>query len=125
MEKQKEKQIVEMEKRKLKDQALNQEQRERIFKREEEVFIKKHQQIIAKQQVKEEKELRMEQVFEKVSKGVKDKAESRLNHETKAMKDKKREKFDETKDHRRDAMTMGGNVLGVSVRAMPLWRQGI
>lgn len=42
MEKQKEKQIVEMEKRKLKDQALNQEQRERIFKREEEVFIKKH-----------------------------------------------------------------------------------
>ena len=42
MEKQKDKQIVEMEKRKLKDQALNQEQRERIFKREEEVFIKKH-----------------------------------------------------------------------------------
>jgi len=47
---------------------------------------------------------------------------SRLNQETKAMKDKKREKFDENKDQRRDAMTMGGNVLGVSVRAMPMWR---
>ena len=35
---------------------------------------------------------------------------------------KKREKFDENKDQRRDAMTMGGNVLGVSVRAMPMWR---
>jgi len=41
------------------------------------------------------------------------------------MKDKKREKFDEAKDVKRDAMTMGGNVLGVSVRAMPIWRQGV
>ena len=67
----------------------------------------------------------MVEVFEKVSKGMKDRVESRLNQETKAMKDKKREKFDENKDERRDAMTMGGNVLGVSVRAMPMWRQGI
>jgi hypothetical protein len=64
----------------------------------------------------------MVEVFEKVSKGVKDRVESRLNHETKAMKDKKRDKFDENKDRKRDAMTMGGNVLGVSVRAMPMWR---
>ena len=64
----------------------------------------------------------MEEVFVKVSKNMKDKVESRLNQETKAMKDKKREKFDENKDQRRDAMTMGGNLLGVSVRAMPFWR---
>lgn len=41
------------------------------------------------------------------------------------MKDKKREKFDASKDAKRDAMTMGGNVLGLSVRAMPFWRQGV
>ncbi len=41
------------------------------------------------------------------------------------MKDKKREKFDENKDKRKDAMTMGGNVLGVSVRPIPIWRQDI
>ena len=67
----------------------------------------------------------MVEVFEKVSKGMKDKVESRLNQDTQAIKDKKREKFDENKDQRRDAMTMGGNVLGLSVRAMPMWRQGI
>jgi|LauGreDrversion4_2_1035121.scaffolds.fasta_scaffold116124_1 hypothetical protein len=104
---------------------MSQEQRERIWKREEEIFIKKHQMIVTKQQEKEEKEARMVEVFEKVSKGVKDRVESRLNQETKAIKDKKRDKFDENKDQRRDAMTMGGNVLGVSVRAMPMWRQGL
>ena len=41
------------------------------------------------------------------------------------MKDKKRDKLNEAKDVKRDAMTMGGNVLGVSVRAMPIWRQGV
>jgi hypothetical protein len=78
-----------------------------------------------KQLSKEEHETRMEQVYEKVSGDIKDRVGSRLNQETKAMKDKKREKFDENKDARKDAMTMGGNVLGVSVRAMPMWRQGI
>ena len=48
-----------------------------------------------------------------------------MNVETKAMKDKKREKFDITKDQKKDAMTMGGNLLGLSTRAMPFWRQGL
>ncbi len=61
-----------------------------------------------------------------MSKNLKDKVESKLTVETKAMKEKKREKFDEKKgDVKRDAMTMGGNLLGLSVRAMPMWRQGI
>lgn len=60
-----------------------------------------------------------------MSKGLKEKVESKLNAETKAMKDKKREKFDAQKDKGKDAMTMGGNLLGVSVRAMPFWRQGL
>ena len=38
------------------------------------------------------------------------------------MKDKKRDKFDDKKDQRRDAMTMGGNVLGMPGRALPFWR---
>jgi uncharacterized protein (DUF2384 family) len=38
-----------MEKRKKKEQILSQEQRERIWKREEEIFIKKHQLIVTKQ----------------------------------------------------------------------------
>ena len=56
----------------------------------------------------------------------KSKVESKLNVETKAMEGKKREKFDEGKGHaKRDAMTMGGNLLGVGVRAMPMWRAGV
>lgn len=67
----------------------------------------------------------MVELQEKMTKKMKDNVESRLNQETKAIKDKKRDKFDENKDQRRDAMTMGGNVLGVSVRAMPMWRAGL
>lgn len=69
----------------------------------------------------------MGEVYEKISKGLKDKAESRLNHETKAAKEKKRDKFDEAKDQKRDAMTMGGKLplLGGFSRAMPQWRQGL
>lgn len=47
---------------------------------------------------KEERELKMEQLREKMSKGMKEKVESKLNQETKAMKDKKRGKFDANKD---------------------------
>jgi hypothetical protein len=35
-----------MEKKKKREQNINQEQRERIWKREEDIFIKKHQLII-------------------------------------------------------------------------------
>ena len=55
----------------------------------------------------------------------KEKVESKLLVETKAAKEKKREKFDETKDQKKDAMTMGGNVLGIGTRALPFWRQGV
>ena len=36
--------------------------------------------------------------------------------ETKAMADKKRDKFDPKNDTGRDALTMGGNVLGMQMR---------
>lgn len=120
MERQRELQVIDMEKRR---QAVNSEQRERIIKREEEVFMKKQLLILERQQEREEQALRKEQALEKASKAIK--VESRLNQETKAMRDKKRDKYDEARDGRKEAMTMGGNVLGVSVRAMPLWRQGL
>ena len=50
------------------------------------------------------------------------KVESRLTHETRAMKEKQREKFDGREDGKKDAMTMGGNVLGMGARALPFWR---
>ena len=125
MERQREKQLQEMENRKHKEQHITEEQKQRIFKREEEVFQKKHMLIINKQQEKEDRELRQEQLKAKISKGLKDKVESKLNTKTAAIKEKKRDKFDPTKDRGRDAMTMGGNLLGVASRAMPFWRQGL
>jgi hypothetical protein len=50
--------------------------------------------------------------------------------ETKAIENKKREKFDPKKDASKDALTMGGRLptmIGAvpTIRAMPSWRQGI
>ena len=50
--------------------------------------------------------------------------QSKLNSETAAMQGKKRDKFKEG-DQRKDAMTMGGNLLGIAHRAIPTWRKGI
>ena len=46
----------------------------------------------------------------------KDKVTSKLLVETKAIQDKKREKFDPQKEQGRDAITMGGNLLGHQIR---------
>lgn len=52
--------------------------------------------------------------------------ESKLLVETKALQDKKREKYDPKKDGPgKDAHTMGGNVLGMQMRSMPGWRAGV
>ena len=57
---------------------------------------------------------------------LKQKVESKLLVETKAMADKKREKYDKDKDGPgKDAMTMGGNLLGFQVRNQAGWRAGI
>jgi hypothetical protein len=50
--------------------------------------------------------------------------ESKLGTETAAMMGKKRDKFKEG-DARKDAMTMGGNLLGIACRAVPMWRKGM
>ena len=57
---------------------------------------------------------------------LKEKVQSKLLVETKAIVEKKREKYDPKKDGPgRDCMTMGGNLLGVALRAQPGWREGV
>jgi hypothetical protein len=53
------------------------------------------------------------------------KVESKLDHQTKAAMGKKRGKFQEGVDDRKDAMTFGGKLIGPSMRAMPSWRKGL
>ncbi len=68
----------------------------------------------------------MLQMQQKTSERFKAKVESKLNVETKAMEGKRREKFDEAKGHtKKDALTMGGNILGVGMRSTPVWRAGL
>jgi hypothetical protein len=62
----------------------------------------------------------------KHAEALKNKVESKLLVETKALQDKKREKYDPKKDGPgRDAHTMGGNLVGHSMRTAPGWRAGI
>lgn len=89
---------------------------QRIWKREEEAFTKKHLQI-QEIQAKQETGQKRAEAFKKPSKQgalYKEKVESKLLQETKAQLDKKRGKFDPKQDGPgRDAHTMGGNVLGM------------
>jgi len=52
------------------------------------------------------------------------KVESRVGHETAAITGKKRDKFKDG-DAKKDAMTFGGNLLGIAHWAIPTWRKGI
>lgn len=57
--------------------------------------------------------------------GKYDKVESKLNHQTKAAKEKARQKFQMGKDSKKDAMTFGGQLIGPTIRAQPAWRKGL
>ena len=88
---------------------------QRIWKREEEAFTKKHLKIQEVQAKQEAGQKRVE-AFKKPTKiaaQLKEKVESKLLQETKAQLEKKRGKYDSKVDGPgRDAHTMGGNVLG-------------
>lgn len=111
----KERMLDNMEKNKTKQRALSQSQMQRIWKREEEAFTKKHLKI-QEVQAKQDTGQKRAEAFGRPSKQaalLKDKVESKLLQETKAQLDKKRAKFDPKQDGPgRDAHTMGGNVLG-------------
>ena len=106
MDAQREKMVERMEKNKN-EKVLTQEQKERIWKREEEAFLKKQEKILSQK--------RPEPILpkSKMADKYKDKVESKLLQETKAIQEKKRDKFDSKTMSGRDAITMGGNLLGV------------
>ena len=127
MDKQREKMVENMEKNKQKE-APSTEQQERIRKREQEMWAKKHVNIQNKQMQQLERQARLEAFKNptKIAEGLKYKVESKLLVETKAQQEKKREKYDPKKDGPgRDAMTMGGNLLGMQIRSQPGWRAGM
>ena len=99
------------------------DQQERIRLREQEMFEKRH---LLKVKKDDEKLVREERIAMKATKlKEKYKVESKLHVETKAMQEKKREKFDKEKDSARDPLTMGGLLPGQQMRAIPNWRAGI
>ena len=59
-----------------------------------------------------ERAVKMEQAKTKLANKYEGKVQSRLHHETKAMQDKRRAKFDPESDNRADALTMGGMLPG-------------
>ena len=99
--------------------------RERIFKREEDLFRKRAELVITKKCIEEEKQMRLERTKFMNAEGKYDKVESRLNQVTKAAKGKNRDKFKAGVDDKKDAMTFGGQLVGPSMRAQPSWRKGL
>ena len=115
MDRQKEKMLENMEKNKQRDSMASRGQLERIKRREEELIQKKQMKVQSKMQEELLQKKKQDAFLEPSSLGekFKEKVESKLFKETKAMADKKRTKYDSDKDGPgRDAHTMGGNILG-------------
>ena len=87
------------------------------------MFAKRH---LLKVKKDDEKLVREERMALKATK-LKEKyqVESKLHVETKAMQEKRRDKFDKQKDSAKDPLTMGGLLPGQQMRAIPSWRAGI
>lgn len=94
------KQLEEMEKNKLKNRALSSSQLDRIKKREEEMFNKKAAKIQGKHMEEKARAAKQEAYKQptKQAESLKNKVSSKLHLETKALQDKKREKYDPKKD---------------------------
>lgn len=106
-------------------QVITKEQQDRIHKRENDLFLKKTTLIQTREEQLQTKDVK--DIGVDLYKG---KVESKLLVETKAIENKKREKFDPKKDNARDALTMGGRLPTMigsvpTIRAMPSWRKGI
>ena len=128
MDAQRAKQLEMMEKNKAKERGMSQTQLERIKQREEELFARKHSKIQSKQKELQDRNAKIESLTQPTNhaKLLKNKVESKLLVETKALQDKKREKYDPKKDGPGQvAHTMGGNVLGFQMRSQPGWRAGV
>ncbi len=129
MDKAREKMLNDMEKNKQKA-MVDSEAVDRIKKRQEDLLSRKTEAIWKKKNTQDRNlmfELGMKESKEAgMAAELKEKVNSKLLIETKAQADKKRTKYDPKKDGPgKNAMTMGGNLLGVAMRAQAGWREGI
>ena len=108
----------------LAKRQLTKEDLARIKEKEDEILKKKQDLIAMKKQKQMEKTEKIQKILETQSIAY-SWVEPRLNEDTKAAQDKKREKFDPSKDRGRTADTFGGQVTRNAGRAIPLWRQGL
>ena len=83
---------------------------DRIRQREQAMFLKKHAMIVQKDDKKMERAIKFETSKQKLANKYEGKVQSKLHVETKAMQEKRREKFNPDTDDRTDAMTMGGKL---------------
>ena len=71
-----------------------------------------------------ERAMKMDAAKSKLANKYQNKVQSKLLVETKAMQEKKREKFNPETDNKVDGMTMGGKLPMQSMRAAASWRAG-
>ena len=106
LDKQREKQVEHMEKNKQK--LITYEMQERIQKREQELQSRKQAIMQLKEISMKERESKLNSAKTKLAE--KYRVDSKLFVETKAVVEKKREKFDPKKDSSKDAETFGGKL---------------
>ena len=105
-------------------QNINQFDIDRIKDKEDALLQKK----LDAKQVKDSKKIKQEIKYQNYKIKEKQKLKfvpSKLKESTTQSKNRKREKFDPTKEQKKDACTMANNVLGRTTRAIPTWRQGL
>lgn len=74
--------------------------------------MKKHQMIMRKEEMKNDRAIKLEQSKNKLANKYEGKVQSKLHEETKAMQEKRRAKFNPETDDRADCLTMGGKLPG-------------
>ena len=122
-EKEEKEKLLEEERIKL-AQNINQFDIERIKDKEDALLQKK----LDAKQIKNSKKVNQEIKYQNYKIKEKQKLKyvpSKLKESTTQSKNRKREKFDPTKEQKKDACTMANNVLGRTTRAIPTWRQGL
>ena len=116
------KKLYEEEKNKKKE--INQFDIERIKEKEENLLEKK----ITAKRINSAKKLKTEINYQNFKIKEKEKMKnipSKYQQMNTNYNNRKREKFDPSKDQPKDACTMANNVLGRGSRAIPIWRKGL
>lgn len=111
-------------KKALQKRRLDKEEQERLKEREDNLIKRNIEKTLLAKKKEHDKAERMQKLIEANSTAY-TYVDSRLNEETKAIAEKKREKFDPSRDTGRLAGTFGGDLTRKAGRAIPMWRQGL